>query len=98
MKMQLVNSGLATTSDGHVDYTGDEPAISMSMRAPAIGDQAIETRLLDATMYLAFPSRKGTSSTWYKVDLDDPDNPPADILGGWRHSTHARRSSPSARP
>lgn len=81
VRMELISSGLVTTSDGQVDYTGEEPAMTMSMQAPALGDRAIESRLLEGTMYLAVPDRQGETGIWYRVDLDDPNNPMAGNLG-----------------
>lgn len=81
VRMELISSGLVTTSEGQVDYTGDEPAVAMTMNAPALGDRAIESRLLEGTMYLAVPNAQGKTGIWYRVDLDDPDNPMGDSLG-----------------
>lgn len=80
--MELTSSGLVTTSQGQVDYTGDQPAIAMSMSAPAIGEQEIRTTLVDGTMYLSMPGQQASSSVWYRIDLDDPKNPLADMMGG----------------
>lgn len=82
VEMELTSSGLVTTSEGEVDYTGDEPALTMSMSAPAIGDQKIRTTLVDGTMYLSVPGQADAASAWYRIDLDDPDNPLADLMGG----------------
>lgn len=80
--MELTSSGLVTTTQGQVDYTGDEPAIAMAMNAPAIGDQEIRTTLVDGTMYLSMPGQQASGSVWYRIDLDDPNNPLADLMGG----------------
>lgn len=83
MQLELVNAGLAMTADGKVDYTGDGPKMSMTMSAPAFGDQAIEARVVDGKMYMAMPMLgAGTSDTFFEIDLDDPKNPLAKSMGG----------------
>ncbi|QIX27056.1 LppX_LprAFG lipoprotein [Nocardioides sp. JQ2195] len=83
VKMELVNAGLAMTADGKLDYTGDAPKMSMTMSAPAFGEQAIKARVVDGKMYMAMPMLgSGTSDTFFQIDLDDPENPLAQSMGG----------------
>ncbi|KQZ70513.1 hypothetical protein ASD66_12970 [Nocardioides sp. Root151] len=81
--MELVNAGLVMTATGQVDYTGEKPRMSMEMSAPAFGEQSIQARVVDDGMYLAMPMLgAGTEDVFYKIDLDDPNNPMAASLGG----------------
>ncbi|KRF11393.1 hypothetical protein ASG90_16695 [Nocardioides sp. Soil797] len=83
MKMELVNAGLVMTADGQVDYTGDAPKMAMTMSAPAFGEQAIKARVVDGKMFMAMPMLgAGTSDSFFEIDLDDPDNPLAQSMGG----------------
>jgi len=78
--MRLESQGLTMTADGVADYTGDSPAMSLKMRAPAMGAGVIEIRMLDRVMYMAMPM-VDSSGKFLKIDLDDPDNPLADSMG-----------------
>lgn len=83
VKMQLINGGMVMTANGQVDYTGDAPKMAMTMSAPAFGDQAIKARVVDGNMYMAMPMLgSGTDDMFFRIDLDDPNNPLAQSLGG----------------
>jgi hypothetical protein len=78
--MRLESQGLSMTANGVADYTGDSPAMSLKMSAPAMGKGVIEIRMLDRVMYMAMPM-VDASGKFLKIDLDDPNNPLADSVG-----------------
>ena len=83
ISLEMTSAGLVMTATGEVDYTGDSPTMSMTMSAPAFGDQAIEALLVDGSMYMALPMLgNGSDDTFFKIDLDDPDNPLVASMGG----------------
>jgi len=78
--MRLESQGLTMTATGVADYTGDDPAMALKMRAPAMGAGVIEIRMVDRVMYMAMPMID-SSGKFLKIDLDDPNNPLADSVG-----------------
>jgi len=78
--MSVTSTELSMSATGHVDYSGDFPAMALSMTAPALGDGVIDMRLVDRVMYMSVPM-VDTNKTFYRIDLSDPDNPLADSLG-----------------
>lgn len=71
--MKLTGSMTGTLSgEGDVDYTGDSPAVSMTLQAPSLGGE-MKTLLVDGVMYLNLDQI--THGKYWKVDLSSPDSP-----------------------
>jgi len=74
MSMRITSSGTVIAATGQVDYRGDTPAMAMTMRSAAFGTGQIDVRLVDGVMYMSLPV-EGSGGKYYKIDLNDPDNP-----------------------
>ena len=70
-----VNSTAQTMSaTGAVDYTGDTPSMALKMTSPEMGEGTIDIRMIDQVIYMSMPMLD-TSGKFFKIDLNDPDNP-----------------------
>lgn len=72
--MQIDMGGQAIDADGAVDYTTTPPNMVMNMQSPALGDQAIEMRLVDKVLYMNMGQM--TNNKFVSYDLSDADNLP----------------------
>ena len=61
------------SGEGDVDYSGDTPAVAMTMSSEVFGADDAEVRLVDGVMYLDIGGL--TQGKFWKLDLDDPDSP-----------------------
>lgn len=78
--MTVTAEGTVITADGQVDYGGPSPEMALSMSSEAFGEAAIDMRLVDKVMYMKLPMVDG-SGKFYKIDLNDPNNPLGSSLG-----------------
>lgn len=74
MSMNMDFGGGSLNAEGMVDYTTDPVSMSMSMTQEALGDDAIELRLVDGVMYMNMGSM--SNDKFVSFDLSDPDNLP----------------------
>ncbi|MGD9961399.1 LppX_LprAFG lipoprotein [Nocardioides sp.] len=80
LEMTVSSSGLDMSANGSVDYTGDTPAMALKMEAASLGAGTIDMRLIDQVMYMSMPMLD-PSGKFFKIDLNDPDNPLGDSMG-----------------
>jgi len=78
--MTITAQGAVITADGQVDYRADSPAMALALSSQAFGDAAIDMRLVDKVMYMKLPMIDA-GTKFYKIDLDDPNNPLGASLG-----------------
>lgn len=74
MSMHMDMSGQEIHGDGDIDYTTDPPQMAMSMESPAMGEQAIDIRLVDNVMYMNMGQM--SNGKFIKFDLSDPQSLP----------------------
>lgn len=74
MTMHMDMGGQAIDADGAVDYTNTPPNMVMNMKSPALGNQAIEMRLVDKVLYMNMGQL--TNNKFVSYDLSDADNLP----------------------
>ncbi|WP_110205327.1 DUF7537 family lipoprotein [Nocardioides daejeonensis] len=56
MKMEITASGVATTAEGVMDYTGDQPATQMTMTVPgAPNGGKMDVIMVDGVIYMTMP-------------------------------------------
>lgn len=69
MKMEITSSGMVTTAEGVMDYTGDQPATQMSMTMPGgtAGGGEMEVIMLDGIIYMSMPGAT-QPGTYFKLD------------------------------
>lgn len=74
MKMEMDVSGMSTTAEGVVDYTGDTPATQMTMTMPGgAGGGEMEMIMVDGVMYMTMPGMT-TDGSYLKIDpKSDPE-------------------------
>ena len=70
MRSELGAAG-SMTGEGDADYRGDRPVAVMTMTSDFSGD--LEVRLVDGALYVNLGDL--SHDTFWKLDLDDPDNP-----------------------
>lgn len=80
MSMRITSSGTVVAASGQVDYRGDTPAMAITVRSAAFGSGKIDVRVVDGVMYMSLPV-EGSGGKFYKIDLNDPDNPLGATLG-----------------
>jgi hypothetical protein len=81
VSMQIDAQGAVISASGDVDYSGDAPEMALAMSSPSFGSGKVEMRLVDGAMYMSLPKGAGDPGMFYKIDLDDPDNPLGASLG-----------------
>lgn len=75
--MTTTAAGTTFDAEGEVDYTTDPPSLAMTMKNPAMGNQAMDVRLVDGTFYLNMGQM--SQGKFYEIDLDDPNSPLGDV-------------------
>jgi hypothetical protein len=78
MEMSIDASGQTMDATGVVDYSGDDPAMSMEMNGATFGAGTVKVILVDRTMYMQMP---GQGRKYLEVALDDPNSPLAGSFG-----------------
>jgi hypothetical protein len=82
VSMQMKASGSVITAEGDVNYSGDSPAMALTMEG--FGNGKVEMRLVDKAMYMSLPpsvQQGAQAGKFYKIDLSDPNNPLGASLG-----------------
>lgn len=72
-------SGQTYTMKGAVDFTGDKPAMDITMDMASSGLSGIEMRLVDGSIYMSLGSM--TQGKFVKFDLNDPHSPLGSLSG-----------------
>ena len=78
MEMSIEGSGATMEATGDVDYSGDDPAMSMEMSGAAFGGGTVKVIMVDRVMYMQMPGQGGK---YLEVALDDPNSPLAGSFG-----------------
>lgn len=78
MVMDLTIAGQAMTAQGEVDYSGNTPAMAMTLSGGMAGGEGMELRLLDDIMYVKMP---GAGGKFLAMDLTDEANLPPGMGG-----------------
>ena len=79
--MQVEAQGALITATGLVNYAADSPEMALKMTSASFGSGTIDLRLVDKVMYMSLPEGVGQTGKFYKIDLDDPNNPLGADLG-----------------
>jgi len=75
MKMSV--SGMEISMEGQIDYTADPPEMAMTMSMPMLGDEPMDIRLVDGTVYMNMGAL--TDNKFVKSSLDDPNGALGDM-------------------
>ena len=72
LEMNMSVAGQTIKATGQVDYTGDKPAMQMTMTDPTGSGGDMDIRLVDNTMYFKMAT---LGDKFMKMSLDDPNSP-----------------------
>ncbi|GAB2858778.1 LppX_LprAFG lipoprotein [Nocardioides pacificus] len=73
LTMTMEGGTMEMTAEGDVDYTETPPAMAMTMSNSAMGEEEMDIRLVDGTIYASVPGM--TNGKFIALDSDDPNNP-----------------------
>jgi hypothetical protein len=66
-------SGQGYSMKGAMDFTGDKPAMQLTMKLPSSSLSGVQMRLVGGTIYMSLGSL--TNGKFVKFDLNDPNSP-----------------------
>jgi hypothetical protein len=79
VRMALTGNGQTLMAKGDIRFTKD-PAMSMTMSGPMLGQGAAEMRVLDGFVYMSIPSLT-PAGKFVKLDANDPNGPMGSGIG-----------------
>lgn len=77
LAMTMDTSGMTVQADGAMDYTTDPPSMAISMEMPALGDQPMDMRIVDGTVYMNMGAL--SQGKFWKLDPSDKSGPLGDL-------------------
>lgn len=66
------------TAEGDVDFETDPPSVAMKMSNSSMGEETMDIRLVDGTIYASVPGM--TNGKFFALDSDDPNNPMGELF------------------